>query len=61
MFGKPFRKRKLKKNKRMLKLGLLSLHQNKIQTHAGLKSKNKIIKTTKENLDDYLIFVVKKP
>lgn len=60
MFGKPFRKRKLKKE-RKLKLGLLSLHQNKIQTHAGLKSKNKIIKTTKENLDDYLIFVVKKP
>lgn len=54
MFGKPFRKRELK-------LGLLSLHQNKIQTHAGLKCKNKIIKTTKENLDDYLIFVVKKP
>ena len=54
MFGKPFRKRELK-------LGLLSLHQNKIQTHAGLKCKNKIIKTTKEDLDDYLIFVVKKP
>lgn len=55
MFEKPFRKRKLK-------LRLLSLHQNKIQGDEGLKcKKKKIIKATKENLDEYFNFVVGKP